>query len=181
LQNEDNQDQSLITIDQMIVQLKQNEEKTITLNALCCNKNFSSPDEDDTFSLSFIHKDKIGELVKLLDKYKCYDNTAQQAMWCFTDEADIASIYNTNEDTLIENQLVLFTANTLQKPIPTKHVFHSAKKREITYPLEFEGKVKVRVDAPTTIGFYLTDSTNNIIDVIIADELENRVGTATFS
>lgn len=121
--NQYDQKQDLISTENYIVKLNANESKTITINALCGEKNNSSPNETDTFKLSYKHDGSIEKLTSILQCLKTYDNTAQQAMWCFTDNNSIENIYDTDMDTTIENELVKFIAKEKGIEIPKRKYY----------------------------------------------------------
>ncbi len=174
--NESRQD--LITTENIFVLLSPGQSKEIQLNALCGEKSNGSPSEKDSFTLSYRHSGSILRLTEFLDKYKANNNTAQQAMWCFTDNNAIESIYDTNIDTTLENKLVGLVADEKNIPIP-KREYQIV--RIIKYPIELSGSHSEYIDKKTTIGIYITDSANSIMTTLIEDETETRTGTAKFS
>ena len=170
--------QDLITTENMYVILSPNQSKEITIQALCGQKSNGSPSEQDTFTLAYRHDGAIQRLTEILEKHHSFDNTAQQAMWCFTDNAPIDYILDTNQDTLIENALIHFIAMEKKIPLP-KRIY--AAKRQLIYPVELEGTYTHFNEDKTTIGFYFTDSVNHIYSTIIEDDTETRSGTVKFS
>lgn len=170
--------QDLVTTENRYVTLMPNQSQTIVVNALCAEKNNGSPQETDTFALAYKHTNSIFKLTNLLDQIKSYDNTAQQALWCFTDNNPIQNILDTNTDTLLENKLIEFVAHEKSIPKPTRR--YDAI-RQILYPLEIEGQYTHLNEHTTTIGFYLTDSANHIYRTIQEDDTETRRGTVKYS
>lgn len=178
IQNLNAPSQDLITINEMIVTINPKGTKSIELNALCCERNDGSPSVKDSFQLAFKHTDVVSELATILDKNKLYNNTAQQAMWALTDGSGLDNIYDTNHDTIIENKLISFLTQATKKPAP-RRIANPA--RILRHPLEFEDKYSEEIDQPTTIGFYLTDSSGNILRIIMEDNTERRIGTVKYS
>jgi hypothetical protein len=173
--------QDLISTENYIVKLNVNETKTIAINALCGEKKNASPNETDTFQLAYKHQGSIEKLTTILQRLKTYDNTAQQAMWCFTDNNSIDNIYDTDLDTTIENELVKFVALEKGIAIPKRPYNLNKKIRAIRYPIELIGSHSEHIDRPTTTGFYLTDTTNKVLETIVADDTESRKGTVKYS
>lgn len=178
LESVENRLQDLITTENMYVHLAPKESKDVLINALCGEKNNSSPSEKDTFKLTYKHQNAIEGLTQLLEKYKAYDNTAQQAMWCFTDNHSVESIYDTHTDTLLENKLIDYVCK--EKNISKPARIYKAV-RQLLFPLELEGSYSHFNENRTTIGFYLTDSSNHVLRTIIEDDTEARRGTVKFS
>lgn len=170
--------QDLISTDNLIVKLQAGQQKEILVNALCCEKNDGAPTDKSNYTLTYKHDGSINKLSTLLNKYKSFDNTAQQSIWCFTDNNPLDNIYDTDKDTLLENMLVSFIASEKKIPIPKR--FYQPK-RILKYPLEIEGSHSELIETITTIGFYITDSTNHVYTTIIEDDTESRRGTATYS
>lgn len=178
LQSVEDRLQDLITTENMYVILSPMQSKDVVINALCGEKNNGSPSEKDTFRLKYRHENAVNGLTRLLEKYKTFDNTAQQALWCFTDNHTVESIYDTHKDTLIENELVNYVCSEKKLPIPTR-TYRAV--RQLLFPLEIEGSYSHFNENRTTIGFYLTDSANHIYRTIIDDDTETRRGTVKFS
>ncbi len=173
--------QDLITTDNLIVKLKPNECKEIGVNAFCIQKNESSPKAQDAFRMMGRADAKMIELCKWLQKNKLYNHTAQQAIWCISDDVDLGSIYDTYKDTATENSLVSLVCKLTKRPKPERQVNQDYVQRVINYPVEFEGFYSKDISIPTTTGFYVVDSMNNVITTIIKDDTETRKGTIKYS
>lgn len=172
--------QDLMSTESILVKLKQHETKSIAVNALCCEKQDGSPSVEDTFLFKEKANTSIQKLCMLLEKQKNFGNTAQQAMWCFTDKNDITSIYDTHPDIHIENELAKLIASELKIAVPSRT--STTQHRILKYPIEVEGQYKQYVSVPLTIGIYITDSLNNILITLFPDETENRThGTVKYS
>jgi len=172
--------QDLITIENLLVVLAPGQSRDIELNALCGEKNNAAPSETDTFTLSYRHTAGIERLTALLENLHEWNNTAQQAMWCFTDQNPLDAMYDTHPDTLVENKLVALVAKEKNLPIPARQT-RTTPQRIIRYPLELEGSHAEQIERTTTIGFYITDSANHVLSVLIEDDTETRHGTAKYS
>jgi hypothetical protein len=178
LQSVEERLQDLIITENKLVALSPQQTKEVTVNALCGEKNNGSPSEKDTFILKYKHQDPIQGLTHLLEQYKTFDNTAQQAMWCLTDNNSIESIYDTHLDTLLENKLVHYVAAATKRPIPSR-TYRAV--RQLLFPLEIEGSYAHFNQSTTTIGFYLTDSSNHVYRTILDDDTETRRGDVKYS
>ncbi len=178
--NQTKANQDLISTENLLVSLPANQTKNVAVNALCSKKNNSSPSEGDTFILTKKHDATISNLTSIFEKYKCYLNTAQQALWCFTDNHPIESIYDTNPDTVVENKLVMYVSTAKGLPTPTRKYYVNTP-RIIQYPIEVDSAISVRIESITTIGIFITDSSHNIITTLIEDDTERRIGNAKYS
>lgn len=170
--------QDIINAENVLVSLLPNQQKTIAINGFCGEKTNSSPSEKDTFTLDYRHDEKFIQLTAICEKYKKYDHTGQQAIWCFTDRNPISSIFDTGEDTTFENALVASVSNSLGVTPPKRGY---APVRIINYPVEIDTMVAIHVEGITTIGIYLTDHENKIIETLFADETERRSGNAKYT
>ncbi len=177
--NEEKSHQDLMTCEAMTVQLQPQQTSTFMINALCCEKNDGAPSASDTFHLVRKESGTIERLCVLLERQKNFDNTAQQAMWCLTDNNPIENIVDTHPDLKIENELIAFIAKEKGVTIPVRL---QVPVRILRYAIETEGKYSQWMDKPATIGIYITDSLNNILITLMPDERENRTkGTVKYS
>lgn len=180
--NQTGSHQNLVTTENMIVSIPQNSNKVVSVNALCCEKNDGAPSEKDTFLLIKRYDAVYAKLTDILEKHKCFLNTAQQAMWCFTDNNAIDNIYDTHKDTLVENELVAYVSTAKGVPIPARHRYvDMSKPRILKYPLEVDSSISIHIEQITTIGIYLTDSSYRVLVTLFDEETERRTGTAKYS
>ena len=170
-ENQEVKNQDLISCERKEINLTGNQKKTVYLNALCYEKNNSSPSPLDTFKFKLKESGSIERLCQLLSKQKNFGNTAQQAMWCFTNNASINDMTDTHEDQLVEDELIKFVANEKGIPPPQRKL---SPIRILRYAIETEGMYTQVIEKPTKIGIYITDSSNNILITLMPEELENR-------
>jgi hypothetical protein len=102
----------------MLVKLLPHQQKEIVLNAVCTEKQQSSPSVTDTFSLGPLPSSALTGLSQKLYQLKCFDHTAQQAVWSVTDQSPLSDILDTHSDTLVENVLITYLAEQLKQPKP---------------------------------------------------------------
>lgn len=179
-ENQSKQNQDLICTENMIVSLGANQTKNVAVNALCTEKSNASPKETDTFLLVKRQDQVYIKLTDIFQKYKCYHNTAQQAVWCFTDNNPIDNIFDTDTDTLVENELVAYVSTVKGVAAPSRKRYVSTP-RILRYPIEVDSALSIHIERITTIGIYLTDSSHHILKVLIDEDTERRVGTAKYS
>lgn len=180
-ENLNDKNQSLVVIEQQVVKLKSEEMQKIQVNALCCKKNNASPSIEDSFSIKKIMPNAYVELCNLLQKNKCFDNCAQQALWCLQKENPITTIYDTHKDTSLENKLIAFLSKELNEPIPVPQRNKYTSVRVIKRPFEVDSSFQYRVESKVTLGIYITDSNYNILVPLIPDDTETRVGNLKYS
>ncbi|HOZ50774.1 MAG TPA: hypothetical protein PLU17_02885 [Chitinophagaceae bacterium] len=171
-ENQEVKNQDLISCERKEINLSGNQNKTIYMNALCYEKNNSSPSPLDTFKFKLKESGSIERLCQLLSKQKNFGNTAQQAMWCFTNNASINDMIDTHEDQLVEDELIKFVANEKGIPSPQRK---TTPIRILRYAIETEGSYTQWVEKPIKIGIYITDSTNTILITLMPEEIENRI------
>jgi hypothetical protein len=173
--------QDLMSTENMIVSIAGNESKSVAINALCSEKSNASPSVKDTFKLIKKQDITYANLTNIFEKYKCYLNTAQQALWCFTDNNAIDNIYDTHTDTLVENTLVAYVSNVKGVPVPARRRFVDVP-RILRYPVEVDSSISIYIERTTTIGIYITDTNqHHVVATLFDDDTETRTGTAKYS
>ncbi|MBL7766472.1 MAG: hypothetical protein JNJ58_10285 [Chitinophagaceae bacterium] len=178
LTNSEKENQDLIIAENMLVTLKAGESQTVFINAFCSEKSNSSPTTTDTFTLQSRMEGPMLKLTEIIERRRAFNNCGQQAVWCFTDDAPIDQIIDTDKDTATENELIRYVASVKALGIPTRKV---GPERILRYPVEIEGKEKVEITTTTTVGFYITDTLNKVITTLMEDDTESRRGTATYT
>ncbi len=180
--NEKNAHQDLMTTESVLVSLLPNQLKTISINALCCEMHNASPSDHDTFQLAREEMGSLKKLCNLLERQKNFGNTAQQAMWCLTDDSPVENIYDTHPDIKMEDELVALIATEKGLSLIPPRKKAAAAVRILRYAIEAEGAYTQWVDKPTTVGIYITDSLNNPLITLMKDERETRInGTLKYS
>lgn len=171
--NERKEHQDLVSCEQTDVVINGGQHATIAINALCSERYDGSPTVTDTFIFQGPASGPVTRLCTWLQQHHLFDNTAQQAMWCLTDDSPIDNIYDTHADTVIENQLARLVAGEKGVPVPQRF---QMPHRILRYAIEAEGRYRQWIDRPTRIGIYITDSSNTILITLMDEETETRTG-----
>lgn len=98
LNPDDSTIQTMLLIDDFIISLAPGEKKEVPLMAFCSQMSKSSPERSSIFSLGKRVSGPLLSISQLLSKHKIFDYAAQNAIWCITDDNDLASIHSTNEE-----------------------------------------------------------------------------------
>lgn len=181
LQSLTEQTQDLVTTENLLVKLAPGGQSDVTVYALCAEKNNASPGPTDTFRLMKRHDGSIGRLSDLLAALQEHGHTAQMALWCLTNGEQPENVYDTHQDTAVENKLVHFLADELRRPVPSRPAGNPQRVRTLRYPLEIEGQHKEFLEQPASFSFHITDSANRIITTLVEEDRETRRGTIKFS
>lgn len=180
-ENLNDKNQSLLIVEQIMVKLKSEEKLTIQVNALCCKKNNASPSMEDSFRIKKIMPNTYLQLCQILQNNNCFDNCAQQALWCLQKENPIGTLFDTHIDTTIENKLIAFLCKELNESMPPSQRNRYSGVRVIKRPFEIDSIFQYRVESKVTLGIYITDTSYNILVPLIPDDTETRVGNLKYS
>lgn len=90
--------QRMMVVEQHMITLNAGEKKEVTLKAFCSEMSKASPREATEFSIGKMATSHLLSLAKLLDKHHIFDYGAQNAIWCITDNNDLASIHSEKEE-----------------------------------------------------------------------------------
>jgi hypothetical protein len=88
--------QDLMVTKSEIFALKPRGNYTINLFTMCIQSHNMSPGKGDLFTYGRQANGDLLDLVKLIDKHKYQNSTAQSAVWAITDGASIADIYGSD-------------------------------------------------------------------------------------
>jgi hypothetical protein len=90
------------------------------INAMCVEKHDGAPYKNISFTVGSISDGHLLGISQLVEKYKYFNSTAQNAVWCISDGEDINTINST--DTLMQFRLQKFVSEATGQPMPTRHV-----------------------------------------------------------
>jgi hypothetical protein len=85
-ENEAMQDH-LITEEQLIA-LQPNQEKEVTINALCCQRSDGCPDIESNFTIMNYADEKANTMCKIISHYPQQAYAEQQALWCLLNKGN---------------------------------------------------------------------------------------------
>jgi len=86
--------QTMMVTQSLLVNLAPKQKKNYRIYAMCTEASQSGPNPKMAFKLGHRTYGHLLEMVELLHRKKYQGNTAQDAVWCLTDNHDISSIYS---------------------------------------------------------------------------------------
>ena len=86
--------QTMMVTQSLLVNLAPKQKKNYRLYAMCTEASQSGPNPKMAFKLGHRTYGHLLEMAELLHRKKYQGNTAQDAVWCLTDNHDISSIYS---------------------------------------------------------------------------------------
>lgn len=117
LDSKNNNEQDLIVTQAQALALAGNQTKEINVSVMCCQAHKGNPKENADYLIGKIGDSSLVKLARFIDKNKYTDSpTAQQAMWCLSDNNSLASISGGTSNDI--NALQKYVSQLTGKPIP---------------------------------------------------------------
>lgn len=134
------------------------------INAMCVEKHDGAPFKSINFSLGNMSTGHLLGISKLVEKHKYFNSTAQSAVWCISDGADISSI--TGSDSIMVSRLQKFVSEATGQTIP-KWVNRTEKRimRPSTNTVTFEW-ITSKTHKTTLV---ILDKNNKLVKEILKD------------
>jgi hypothetical protein len=98
LNPEDTFIQRMLVVDDLMISLAPGESREVPLMAFCSQMSKTSPGSNSTFRIGKRATGHLLSLSQLLSKHRIFDYAAQNAIWCITDNNDLASIHSDNAE-----------------------------------------------------------------------------------
>lgn len=105
------------------------------INAMCVQKHDGSPTADIDFTMGSMSTGHLLGIAQLVEKHKYFNKTAQNAVWCISDGADINAIKD--DDSTMVSILQKFVSNATGQRISIPHT-EKRTKRHSTNKVTFE-------------------------------------------
>lgn len=173
--------QTMIVTQTLIVRLAPKQKKTCRLYAMCTQAHDGGPSPQSRFELRNRSTGHLLELTELLNRKKYQGNTAQNAMWCLTDDYGLNTIYSTDTAMMFELRRFIAKAKGL---LPDK-VYTPADDDMETEPVRtmrtsYSGSFTYSFSRAAKVTIALYNSNNQVVTTYLNNETQNP-GEHTFN
>lgn len=162
--------QTMIVTQTLIVKLTPKQKKNYRIYAMCTEAHDGAPSGDAKFVLRNRATGNLLGLTELLNRKKYQTDAAQNAVWCFTNDYALSSIYS--DDTVMMYDLRRFVAKA--KGILNSQIYeaasaesYSAPQRSITTRTVYSGSLSYSFSRTSKILVALFDEDNHMKKVYV--------------
>jgi hypothetical protein len=166
--NNNEQDILITQAQELIVLSKQ--EKSFGINGMCCQAHNSCPKLNSLYGIGTMADSNLIKMALYIDKNKCYENyTAQQAVWCISDNESIGGIYG--GDTKMVNEMRNYVSAITGLPVPTYNITYKDNNGRTTigHPYKIEGVFDYKVSSPAHVNIAIYDVSGKLVQVLFAN------------
>lgn len=159
-------EQTLVTSGDELFALSPGQEKQIVRPGFCTELHDHGSDDTSTFQLACSKNEKLLNLLAYMDSLQVTDKDfIQQAVWCITDDQDIA--YANCDDTLqtrlVQQKLCALTRKEMPWYDTKAEIIQTPQHEFVIQPIEITGEIVINSDVPVTLQGMVKDSTGKIL------------------
>lgn len=142
-------------------------EMTVPLYAMCTEANDHAPNQNQRFALGVMATSQLLSVVNFIADHNYQEETAQQAVWCITDNWSPYSIISS--DTLISRQLLKLICDLKGLPYISDYI------KSKTSPLlrEVKGKFEYTISRSATVDLVIYNEAGQVVKDLIANESQS--------
>ncbi len=171
----DDTDQQTIMMSEVIaITLQPGQEEKRRVRGFCTESHDGAPNMNTQFTFGSLASANLVNLSKLINEKKIYDFTAQQAVWCLSDDDDPAYIY-ADDDTASASVLRKFVSKIKGVPYTTAPRVNKESPR-LRY---IEGQFDYTIQKPKTISLKVYNQSGQLVKDIV-DNLLQPAGDYTY-
>lgn len=173
--------QTMLVTQTLIVKLAPKQKKTCRVYAMCTQAHDGGPSPQSRFELRNRTTGHLLELAELLNRKHYQGNTAQNAMWCLTDDYGLNTIFST--DTAMMFELRRFVAKA--KGIGPEKIYTQYDDDIETEPVRtmrtsYSGSFTYSFSRAAKVTIALYDENNQVQKTYVNNEIQNP-GEHTFN
>ena len=120
--------QTMMVTQSLIVKLQPKQKKNYRIYAMCTEAHDGGPGPEEKFVLRNRATGNLLGLAELINRKKYQNDAAQNAVWCFTNDYDLSSIYNADTVTMYELRRFVAKAKGISFDQPIKSLSFSKPK-----------------------------------------------------
>lgn len=121
LDSKNNTEQDILLTRSQKLILNPNQLQSLNLSGMCCQAHNSAPQANSDYTVGKLADTTLIKLAKYIDTNKYYSNhTAQQAVWCLSDNNSLASISDGNAE--VVSDLRNYVSKITGRPIPSYNI-----------------------------------------------------------
>lgn len=164
-----NQQDILVTQAQEMI-VYGNQQKNLPVNGMCCQAGNACPTINADYAVGVMADSNLIKVAQFIDKNKYYENyTAQQAVWCISDNKSLASIYGGDES--IVKGLRTYVSEITGRQIPSYNITYRQMSDSIAMgkPLKIEGIFDYKLNATGHVTFAIYNSSGDLVQLVFKD------------
>lgn len=175
LDSKKNNEQDILVTQAQDLILYAGQQRKIDVMGMCCQAGNSCPTVNADYLVGTLADSNLIKLAMYIDKNKYYnDYTAQQAVWCVSDNKSLASIYGGDEKIVkgLRNYVSLVTG----KPIPAYNITYKEGRNNavIGHPFKIEGIFDYNLNTTGHVTLAIYDVSGKIVQYIFKDIAHDR-------
>ena len=174
LMPDDTDRQTIMMSEVIAITLQPGQEVKKKLHGFCTEAHDGAPNLTTQFSFGSMASANLYNLSKLLSDKKYYDFTAQQAVWCLSNDEDPNYIYD-DEDTASASVLRKFVCKVKGVPYSNKPEVNKSSPR-LRY---IEGQFDYTIQKPKTISLKVYNQSGQLVKNLV-DNLQQPAGDYTY-
>jgi hypothetical protein len=167
LDSKDNTQQDILVTQAQEFYVYGNQQKNMSVNGMCCQASNACPKTNSDYLVGKMADSNLVKLASFIDKNKYYENyTAQQAVWCISDNKSIASIYGGEKDIVMG--LRKYVSEITGKPIPSYNITYRQEHDSLAIgrPLKIEGIFDYTLQTTGHVTLAIFNSEGEIVQYI---------------
>lgn len=176
--------QTMLVTQSLLVRLAPKQKKNYRVYAMCSEAGDAAPGSEKKFKMGKRASGHLLGLAELIEKKKYQNHTAQDAVWCLTDNHDLSSI--SDDDTTIMYDLRRYVARakglpeaSIYKPYSTFEPAPEPQKVIRTRTV-YSGSLSYSVSRMAKVMVALFDEDNHMKTVYVNNEMQ-REGSYTYN
>lgn len=168
--------QTMVVTESQMVKLSPGQKKKYQVYAMCTEAHDAAPSSAKKFKIGKRTSGHLLGITELIHKKKYHHGAGQNAVWCFTDNYDLSTIYH--EDTSVMYTLRRYVAAA--KNLPLASVYSDTKNNvSISQPTirtrtVYSGSISYSVGNNTKVLLALFDEANHMKRVYVNNELQRE-------
>ncbi len=175
LDSKNNNEQDILVTQAQELIIYANQQKKLDVMGMCCQAGNSCPRVNSDYTVGTMADSNLIKIAQFIDKNKYYDNyTAQQAVWCVSDNKSLASIYGGDEKIVkaIRNYVSLVTG----KPIPSYNITYKEGNNNsvIGHPFKIEGVFDYTLNTTGHVTLAIYDVSGKMVQLIFKNIAHDR-------
>lgn len=167
LDSKNNKEQDILVTQAQELFVSANEQKKLEVNGMCCQAGNACPTANADYLVGVMADTNLIKLAEFIDKNNYYENyTAQQAVWCISDNKSLASIYGGDKE--IVKNVRSYVSLVTGKPIPSYNITYRQEHDSISIgrPLKIEGIFDYNLNSTGHITLAIFNSEGKIVQYI---------------
>ena len=173
--------QTMMVTQTLMVKLQPKQKKNYRIYAMCTEAHDGGPGPEEKFVLRNRATGNLLGLAELINRKKYQNDAAQNAVWCFTNDYDLSSIYNADTGMMYELRRFVAKAKGISlAKIYTNGSDITQPARTVTMRTIYSGSLSYSFSRTSKVMIALFDEDNHMKKVYVNNETQ-RDGEYTYN